>query len=724
MTKSVADYGQDFSEVERTLGLPPMILRAVQMVENTTGDINATSPRGAKGIMQVMPEQFDNLKKQGKIPAGADIKDPKFNILAGGLILQDQMRMAGGNLDAALAGYNGGNVNRRLLMGGRAANNSETANYVPKVRAAYEQVLLASDGTRSRLESVNNVARAPTSAPVAPGEDSTQVSTVDKILGVFGLSTSALAKSNQDAITAVDQATQAFRVSSERGIQAATDAGKSIRDLSIDLRNQELAKANQVSSNATAAGVNPNDSGYIVGQTLQEIKDLGKMNIARADAIAGLEKKNIQDNGIMEVLSAQFAELPRLQTEYNAGVDQINTRARLVNELNTSVQRQAATDALATTTLSADGVKAEANAKFAKSQMEVAQLEMTQATTLSQLSINRNALARGGLTEAAAIAQLESQLAYRDVLLANSRERNELLKAKTAQAERFRNDLASVGYTPQQFEQLKQEEQSVIAQVVATGRLGDNPVDAMKAFQLLPRAKISDGQGRILQKVIDIESQIPAQITALATTDKAKAIVKNQYINGQFEIMRNNPQSNAGDNPYAIPSPTVMAEAVNSGPIPFNPQFKEVLKTLNTATGHQQVNDLVLAQSVVAQIGKDGYSREQAVTDLAAYYKLGTSINNRVYNYQSVGLQQQNSYPLQIKVPTSIAAAADDVEIPGKFESRKNLFSTTVNIDMTNPAAMSSFLALLQAKNLSKEIRGKLGPARAQQGILTPAEAQ
>jgi soluble lytic murein transglycosylase-like protein len=121
----------------RALGLDPNLTRAIIYVESA-GDPRAVSPKGARGLMQLMPDTADHLGVRNAF-------DPAQNIRGGARYLRtllDQFH----NVELALWGYNAGPgaVERRSLP-------SETRRYVPevlRVKAALDRI----DGTPARVK--------------------------------------------------------------------------------------------------------------------------------------------------------------------------------------------------------------------------------------------------------------------------------------------------------------------------------------------------------------------------------------------------------------------------------------------------------------------------------------------------------------------------------------------------------------------------------------------
>jgi soluble lytic murein transglycosylase-like protein len=80
-------------------GLPPELLQSVAVVESAYNQ-SAVSPKGAIGIMQLMPGTAALLE--------ADPTDPRQNVDAGARHLRDLLTKYDGGLFRALAAYNAG----------------------------------------------------------------------------------------------------------------------------------------------------------------------------------------------------------------------------------------------------------------------------------------------------------------------------------------------------------------------------------------------------------------------------------------------------------------------------------------------------------------------------------------------------------------------------------------------------------------------------------------
>jgi soluble lytic murein transglycosylase-like protein len=108
--------------------LDPALVHAVIRAESGYNP-NAVSPKGASGLMQLIPA---TAQRYGV----TNIFDPVENIYGGTRYLRDLLRMFNGNVELALAGYNAGE-NAVIRAGNRVPNYQETVAYVPKVMGFY-----------------------------------------------------------------------------------------------------------------------------------------------------------------------------------------------------------------------------------------------------------------------------------------------------------------------------------------------------------------------------------------------------------------------------------------------------------------------------------------------------------------------------------------------------------------------------------------------------------
>jgi hypothetical protein len=90
-------------EASRRFSIPALWIRSVMQVESG-GNANALSPKGAMGLMQIMPETYTGLRQAFGL--GADPYQPRDNIMAGAAYLREMLDLYG--TSGFLAAYNAG----------------------------------------------------------------------------------------------------------------------------------------------------------------------------------------------------------------------------------------------------------------------------------------------------------------------------------------------------------------------------------------------------------------------------------------------------------------------------------------------------------------------------------------------------------------------------------------------------------------------------------------
>ncbi|GAB3379267.1 lytic transglycosylase domain-containing protein [Azotobacter armeniacus] len=112
-------------------GLPEALLHAVIRAESNY-DPHAVSPKGAAGLMQLMP---DTARELGV----ADVWDPAANIRGGARYLKRLLEMFEQDLSLAVAAYNAG-PGAVIGSGSTIPPFAETQRYVPKVLEYYRRL--------------------------------------------------------------------------------------------------------------------------------------------------------------------------------------------------------------------------------------------------------------------------------------------------------------------------------------------------------------------------------------------------------------------------------------------------------------------------------------------------------------------------------------------------------------------------------------------------------
>ena len=139
------DLAAFVAEASRRFGIPAAWLRAVMRAESF-GDARAISPKGAMGLMQIMPETWAALRQRYRL--GADPYDAHDNIIAGAAYLRELHDRYG--IPGFLAAYNAGPARWEEHLATGRALPAETRAYLVRLApiigggVADDTVLLAS----------------------------------------------------------------------------------------------------------------------------------------------------------------------------------------------------------------------------------------------------------------------------------------------------------------------------------------------------------------------------------------------------------------------------------------------------------------------------------------------------------------------------------------------------------------------------------------------------
>jgi soluble lytic murein transglycosylase-like protein len=123
-------YAVHIQEAARVNNLDPALLHAVIRAESGYNP-GAISPKGAVGLMQLMPETARRYSVRNRW-------DPLQNIHGGARYLSDLLRLFNNDLRLAVAAYNAGEQ-AVMKHGNRIPPYAETMAYVPRVLTYYRK---------------------------------------------------------------------------------------------------------------------------------------------------------------------------------------------------------------------------------------------------------------------------------------------------------------------------------------------------------------------------------------------------------------------------------------------------------------------------------------------------------------------------------------------------------------------------------------------------------
>ncbi|WP_246786844.1 lytic transglycosylase domain-containing protein [Bradyrhizobium sp. USDA 3458] len=127
ISQTAHSFAGFINEASQRFAIAPNWIRSVQSIESA-GDVHARSPKGAMGLMQIMPATWAELRERYHL--GNDPYDPHDNILAGTAYLRELFDRYGS--PGVFAAYNAGPSRYEEHLSGSSLPE-ETRAYVAKI---------------------------------------------------------------------------------------------------------------------------------------------------------------------------------------------------------------------------------------------------------------------------------------------------------------------------------------------------------------------------------------------------------------------------------------------------------------------------------------------------------------------------------------------------------------------------------------------------------------
>lgn len=129
-------YAAELNAAADEFGLDRTLVRSVVWTESRF-DRYATSGKGAKGLMQLLPQTFLSCAEQlGITDAPQKVFDPYTSLRCGCYYLALMLKRFNGNITAALMAYNAGEANAKKFLSGELKVFPETAEYLKSIKKA------------------------------------------------------------------------------------------------------------------------------------------------------------------------------------------------------------------------------------------------------------------------------------------------------------------------------------------------------------------------------------------------------------------------------------------------------------------------------------------------------------------------------------------------------------------------------------------------------------
>ena len=166
-------YAPFVNEAAQRFGIPASWIRAVMGAESA-GDSRAVSPKGAMGLMQIMPATWAELSLRHGL--GSDPFSPRDSILAGAAYLR-AMHDRYGSVALMLAAYNAGPARTDEHLATGRALPAETRTYVAALVPELAADAAPAVPARTHVRQTNDVLTAPIFVARAGGSNAASVRT-------------------------------------------------------------------------------------------------------------------------------------------------------------------------------------------------------------------------------------------------------------------------------------------------------------------------------------------------------------------------------------------------------------------------------------------------------------------------------------------------------------------------------------------------------------------
>jgi Transglycosylase SLT domain len=154
---AVAPLAAFIAEASRRFGIPAAWIRAVMHAESAR-EVHAISPKGAMGLMQIMPRTWVDLRKRYHL--GVNPYDAHDNIIAGAAYLRELLDRYGA--PGFLAAYNAGPARWEDHLASGRPLPAETPAYLARLAP------IVGDGAADSAMLLASIARSWTAAPLFP----------------------------------------------------------------------------------------------------------------------------------------------------------------------------------------------------------------------------------------------------------------------------------------------------------------------------------------------------------------------------------------------------------------------------------------------------------------------------------------------------------------------------------------------------------------------------
>lgn len=665
VSQQAGNYGVDANHAQAILlaenmgpngEIPPVI------------DTDKVSPKGATGIMQVMPTTKTALVSQGYLDEEhAESSDWRGSINAGLATLKEiQKRTKTTDPRILAAEYNAGPKGGKLVSEGSIDQLPlETINYLKNFDFAQGWL----QGLPKGAEGVATPTRTTTATRTANGSG-VRTRSVTAVSGMEAIE--EMLKNNS---IFVDQAIRMITDSTEAEIAAHNQAAKQAEAAGESAANAERIKGTIDAAAAQSRervlkilNLDTRDADNIVSQKTVEFMELDAARRKAAAVIDDKLKVGFFDNPIEFIINA--TQLPGMVEEHNSIVRRQNDSIQILRTTQGIASEQERIDVAATADQLAQFGLARGNAVAAEANARAAQLKAQSASASARMVTTIAGLQERRLDNALKVAQWNKVVdSYRE---------GDTKKGKELEEEQqLDRDLRRIGalvgapsMSLQVLKRMTKKEQQEWLDRVAANNIGNNLYEAITFIKPGMLTNMKNSGSAALAEAVSNFQKVTFQNASLEGArlqmQGAKIPPRDELLRqaasnleGEFFATSNNMLLARPYNPY-IANHTVMATQWKGDP---NNVVANIVR--DGVKNRIRFNDQQIFSALTKMVSDGTILPKVAAQQLSDYYAAVIERNNRAYSYSLLGLPNQEDY----KILPKEAKKGVNLVAPGELEN-------------------------------------------------------
>lgn len=684
-------------EVEaKKQGVDPEIAKAIFMSENGSiqngtlqvrpmVDTNTTSPKGAFGIMQVIPSTFKGLVQKGYLPPTTDMSNWRGQITAGVAGIKERMDAGISDPVELAISYNG---SPDVLDGFRKKGhlNPETSEYVQKFTAA-RNMLGGKPGTVSTTERLSTTI----SSRNVPDEEKNALSSMHSNFVTLAENIGTQVKGLTDDILGI----------SKRAADATKASGDAAAKVAETTGQVEVAKVENVNSILNAVGINMQGNNEALVKNLRELEQTKNARMEVSKEISKLRSTSLLDDPVGWLFN-NLKAMPMVQ-QHNALAQHENAAAKNIAELQQLASQQIAIQPAAIQQSLQEKALAEAQLARAEAQAKIAGIESTTKQYVSRTLLEQLNASGAAFNQRMAIANLlfeKESTTFATTDSASAKAEKEA-QDKLGPINLMIADLGvptMVSFTPTTFKALNKDMQDKLVKAAQFGRWGETVGEAVTMM----RSIIGDpGIQQLVQRDPMrgkfLETAVRGGMEAVSRAEADQRIRSNPM--HQFHKLKT-PEERLewGINAWQAEQEE-MAKSKNfmhlsdDSPLRLNYKYAADLAQLKgnrfaTFVNEQinggpnsvgiKIDEKVLLGKAVAEIQLDPSKLPLVAKELKDFYTIGLANQHMRTGASVLGFKMPKTYPVRTSLNT--------------FFDR--------DVDLTNTASLENWLTIEVSKSL------------------------